>query len=477
MSISDALPMFVDAETGATGTPPTQEEVTRLGVLVEPAKTRAAGQSVLGLDATIRDSSDFSQTGWGVLFASDVTEAIKAKLKPLLDRRRQQAGGEDADPDDPVPSLYQEFTVPDGISAWDWAVARKISLEASVRPWLGVPYYLLIVGSPEKITFEFQALLKMQFAVGRLYFDDVDDYGRYAEAVVAYETAAAPATTRTAAVWMTAIAGDSATQRLSGTMGDDFRVVRHELGRSSSFAAQCFLAEKATHAQLGAVLAGGLDGGRPAVIFLGTHGVRASAADPAQTAKQGALITQEWKQQAPVAYGTNAFCAADLPASVRLDGAMVMMFACYGCGTPRNDSYRVNADGSPIPAANVNLIASLPQRMLAQGALAVLGHVDMAFSSSFCNEDGTPQPQVLRTPLELLMQGLPVGASADGLTQHWTQAAGQLQLLPVPASDASADQEDACADRKSHYVTTGVDARNYIVLGDPAVKLRVAEMR
>jgi hypothetical protein len=54
-----------------------------------------------------------------------------------------------------------------------------------------VPYYLLLAGGPEAIPFEIQFYLDIDLAVGRVAFDDPDNYRRYGKVVVDYETAAA----------------------------------------------------------------------------------------------------------------------------------------------------------------------------------------------------------------------------------------------------------------------------------------------
>jgi hypothetical protein len=471
------MPMGVRADTGRAL--PRLSASDAVQVIASPdltdAPARAKSQGTLAPDASVDDLNDLSQTGWGVIFASDADPAIRQQLQPLLDLRRQQV---EKDLPPGMPSRFRIFEGPDpyigGIlpnqEANEWARLRGVNFSSPVNPDK-VPYYLLIVGSPARISFDFHSTFKLQWLVGRVYFDDIADYGRYAAAVVAYESSAwKPMPAKNAAVWLTSNQGDIATAVLSGSISGEFRDGTPPLGArpNCNFTMDCFVGEAATKQQLSDILAGKLPHGNPSIIFTGSHGSEfpmptAEPAIEAQRQRQGSLITQEWVADGAVSPECN-FTAADIPAANTLPGTMVFLFACYSAGCPANDNYYFNADGSSIPAAPAPLISLLAQKLLAHGALAVIGHVDRAFPYGFVDVNGTPQVQLIRTPLERLMQGWRAGRATDSFTTSWSSIAAMLEKDP-PAVLAVA--------LKTHIARD--DARNYIVLGDPAVKLRVKD--
>lgn len=462
-------PLLVNAATGTAAPALPLDHFAAVLNDLPGAGQRSANSTHLGVDFQVDDPNDLTQAGWGILFASDADPAIQTQLQPLIDMRASQVQD---------PHLFKLFHGDDGVlpaeAADSWARRHNVALTAPVDPFQGVPYYMLIVGSPERISFEFQALLKMQWAVGRLHFDNIEDYGRYAQAVIQYESAAfKPAQRKNAAVWTTRNDGDLATAMLSGAISLDFLSSANPLGGRSSFTLNAFTSEKATKAQLIEILRGNIPGGPPAVIFTGSHGSNYDPTDPAILPLQGALVTQEWNPGSPVD-SASLFCADDIPADAKLQGTIAFLFACYSGGCPSQDSYRFNSDGSRITIAPAPFIARLPQALLSRGMLAVISHIDLAFSSAFIDTTGTPQPQAVRTPLELLMRGKRTGLAADALSVLWSARAAQLALAQAQAAPASAAPTSTAISTATAQMTIARDdARNYIVLGDPATRLRI----
>jgi len=236
---------------------------------------------------------------------------------------------------------------------------------------------------------------------------------------------------------------------------------------------------------------GNVPGGPPAVIFTGSHGCNYYPDDPVtQRRMQGSLLSQEWAHGTP-AGPANQISADDIPSDARLQGAVGFLFACYSGGCPAQNSYYFNSDGSLVTVAPAPFVTRLPQALLSRGMLAVIAHVDMAFAYAFLDINGTPQPQAVRTPLELLMRGKRTGLAADALSILWSSRSSQLalaqgQVAPAPATTSGATpvapgSAPVAASASALPTAAAIaqmtiardDARNYIVLGDPATQLRI----
>ena len=248
-----------------------------------------------------------------------------------------------------------------------------------------------------------------------------------------------------------------------------------------NFLQNAFVNEKATKARLIEILRGNLPGGPPAVILTGSHGCNYAGADPGtQRRMQGSLMTQEWVPKTP-ASPANQFCADDIPADARLLGTMGFLFACFSGACPAENNYFLNPDGSPIKVAPQPMISRIPQALLSRGMLAVIAHIDLAFPYAFQDVDGTTHTEAVRSPLEQIMAGSRAGYAADILTSMWNSRAAHLGMAqgmaPAATAPAAAPADPAAARQLAHMTLARDDARNYIVLGDPAAQLRVKDLK
>jgi hypothetical protein len=420
------------------------------------------------------DPNDLAQAGWAVVFpavAGDAAvahqAAIRDALAPLLSRRRAEAtaGGQ---------PLYHEYAGELGYRAGETKqqyLGRLGAGTGPVRPQK-VPYYLLLVATPEEIPYRIQYQLDVHYAVGRIAFDTLDEYARYARSVVEAETGPAPRARR-ATFFGVANPGDAAT-RLSA----DHLVMplaAHALGRQAhhGFDVARHLGEAATRARLVELLAD-----PPALLFTASHGMGFPSGDPAQRDSQGALLCQDWPGPGHAVLREHYLAGDDLPAGADLRGMIGMFFACYGGGTPVHDEFMRRALG-PAQAkqlAPAPLIARLPQRMLGHpggGALAVVAHVDRAWGSGFLWIDAQGKGRTLRhldvfeSMLDSVLAGKRLGYAMEAFNLRYAELAADLsdRLEQIQHGEHYEDKELA------NLWICNNDARNYAVIGDPAVRI------
>lgn len=457
------VPFGVEAATGNTRPPLVQADLDRISGDRQEVVARSSTEAHLAVVPTV-NQNDLADAGWGILFPSTIDPAIKKALQPLIEHRKTQATG---------PARFKIFEGSKGVrpnqSATDWLDRQGVGL-AVVDPDNGVPYYLLLVGTPQQISFEFQYVLDLQWCVGRLCFDTPAEYEAYARAVVDYETSAAVPHRKRAAMWMTQNTGDAATAMLLNQVGRP--IAKQGVGVQKGFKLDSFVEAQATKPQLADILRGKATDGPPALLFTGSHGLEWQMDDAAgQRARQGALVTQEWvpgRAIGPAHY----FAAEDVPADSKLLGMVHFLFACFGGGCPVNDTYRTQPDGSSIQLTAEPMMAKLPQRMLSGGALAVMAHIDRAWSWSFQTGSGLPQNQVIRSTINAVLAGLRVGLALDFFNLQWSTMAARLGMLQ---SQRTAGQPTPPASLANLYIARD-DARNYALFGDPAVRLRVEDM-
>lgn len=433
------------------------------------------------------DPKRLETSGWGVIFPADMAEArldaIKAALKPLLDRREKLATQEKP--------LYQVYDGGKGYRPGEDARAFLSRLgtdpsQPADPEKTGVPYYLLLVGSPVEIPFEFQYALDVQYAVGRIDFDRIEDYATYARSIVAAEQAdfaLAPEVVFVPIENPCDEATKLSAQNLVKPISEHLTArVTDKAWSASSQAWNITVVppEATTRAKLLDVVR---RDNAPALLFTASHGMQFMPDDVIeQQANQGALVCADWQgPETPVLpeyYLSGAALAAQ--DDVNLLGTIAFLFACYGAGTPRTDDYyRQDFEDKGKMIAEEPFVAALPKAMLSLvngGALAVVGHVERVWSLSYLGPEqrsGLGEPRrdehlgVFKGALEQLLQGYPVGAAMEYFAMRYAALSTEL----TAAFDAFTEPDDY---QVAELWTANHDARGYVIIGDPAVRLKVA---
>lgn len=468
----------INAETGGYAFPPASaEEVARIAAASVTSFDKGKPAWIAELKRRKReinipnyapiddvDPKDLAQTGWGVIFGTNPPDpAIKEALKPLLDLRRSQASKIRE-------TRYKELIGgSNGDSKPDFLDRNGAGGGGAVDPDQ-IPYYLLIVGSPESIPFPFQYQLDVQYGVGRIHFDSLDDYARYAQSVVEAESGRVKRAKRAAFFGVanqddvaTTLSASELVAPLAKLMQADQPLWKVDTVAPSD-------AKKARLLQL----LGGSD--TPALLFTASHGMMFSNGNPMQASNMGALLCGDWpgpSVKGPVS--PNYYVSgSDVPTDAGLLGLIAFHFACFGAATPQFDDYTTEDETQPKVLAPRPFMANLPMRLLGHpkgGALATVGHVDRAWGYSFKSANGDSQLRVFKSALKRLMEGHRVGYALENFNNRYAELSSDLSDkvrsmkygTPVDPADLS------------DMWTFNNDARNYVVIGDPAVRLPLAE--
>lgn len=467
---------------GATGEylfpPATMEQLSRaiLGDSLELEQHESLHRRLLthkGVDSP--DPNDLARVGWAIVFAQDDPDAERKReaLSDLIALRQRECG-------DLLRVLIGEDGYRSGESKRKFLERVGADVSGPARPEK-FPYYVLLVGPPTLMPFRFQYLLDIQYAVGRLDFEEIDDFRGYAASVVESTEGEARRTT-SLEFFGTSNDDDVATMR---SLNELMRPLAERFDASGMADGRRFGPE-ATKAAFRDMLMGP---SRPAVLFTATHGVGFVAGHPDQRSDQGALLCQDWPgpKSREGHLRSHYVSGADIDEwgeDVDIHGMVAFQFACYGAGTPKDDDF-VNVDwkhslAGPAPEP---FLSRLPQRLLTcpgGGALAAIGHVERQWTYSFAWPGDSPgsrrqisQIGYLETTLRKLAEGHRVGAAMEVINQRYAEVGTEWaeEEEEVRASKAAGTDLDRQALNALWMAKN--DARNYIVVGDPAVRASV----
>ena len=429
------------------------------------------------------DPCKLEDAGWGVIWAPDIGQDVKDALKPLLNLRHGQAGGRFCE----YPSAQQPIGAQPGMDGLAFLSQNRV-MPGPADP-ARMPYYLLIVGDPKTIPFSFQHQLDVDRAVGRLHFATAQEYADYAESVVA---AAKPAArlARRAAFFSVQNADDEST-RLSHEllMTELYGRLSREAALAARWAFDFVPPDQARKPKLAEYLGGP---STPALLFTASHGAGFSQFEPAiQRARQGALVCGDWP--GPVAWQRRGggrlpddclFWADDLGDTASVAGMIAVFFACYSAGTPDLNDFVHRRDLNQAEKTSVAVepfVSGLARRLLAHpkgGALAVVGHVDRAWDTAFTEVMWEPAPgaetrkesapDAFEDLLRSLLGGQPVGLALESMNMRH---ASLSTLLTNEFDQARKKSRPVDPARVAPIWTANNDARNYVIIGDPAVSV------
>ena len=398
------------------------------------------------------EPGDLSQTGWGVIVRKGGGDEALRGLDPLLERRREQAKW-----------MFRKFEYEPGESARQFLSRHNLGPDV-VDPEV-VPYYLLIAGSPEEVPFSLQYQLGIGYGVGRLHFDDAAGYANYAAGLLRSEE---NGPRRAPAVSLFSAETDETTERTTSDMIGP--LVTRLIRPGEAWSVRTAIRTDATKERLQRLCG---SGETPTVLVTASHGAAYPASHEMQGARQGALLCAGWPGPGTPPEDHELFTAADVPDDADVQGLVCAFFSCHSAATPDEDNFPHEEPGRRRLAPE-SFIAALPQRLLghpAGGALGVIGHVDRAWTTTAIWNRRGGQVQTLAAVLRQILLGRPIGHAMTYFGQRHAWIAAQLSEVW--------DQVNRGGDRPNDdffawLLTAHNDARNLILLGDPAARVPVA---
>lgn len=402
------------------------------------------------------DPNELGSAGWAVVYPAGERMRLEPLLEDLLEIRKEQAGD--------LCQTIELFPNED----CDYFLERHRANTGDADPHR-LPYYLLLAGSPSQISFEFQGRLDQIYAVGRLCFEKEDHYAAYAKNVKDAEEDPSWKPRRRIALFGARNGDDSATQRTTKRL---IEPLANEIGRRlkgrRGWTVERIVGTAATRGALADLLTATA---RPDLLITAGHGMVFDHDDARQAALQGALLCSDWAGPGTPVQRGDYLAAEDLEIRGRpLHGAITFHIACHSAGTPAWDTFHPPGMGNRPRLARSPFVSALPQRLLGEaGALAVIGHADRAWTTSFdWNPNAEdPDPKVFQDTVLPLVDGCRVGDA----TESFGSLYGLLATRVKERWEQDRFRNTTDPARTARLWRATNDIRSFVVFGDPAVRL------
>lgn len=430
---------------------PDDREVARWFVPAEPpprSGLRAPGRGV--------DADDLGSAGWAVVYPPGERLRLEPLLHELLELRKEQAG-----------DLYRSIELFPDEDCYGFLERHRANTGHADPERL--PYYLLLAGSPQQIPFQFQGQLDQIYAVGRIHFDEEERYVAYARSVQDAETGGEWKPRRRLTLFGVRNPGDRATRRTTERLIEPLAAqVERRLNGRTDWRVEQVVEGAATKARLAELLTAHE---APALLFTASHGMVFDPEDARQAALQGALLCSDWGGPGTPVRRDDYLAAEDLAIRGRpLHGSIAVLLACHSGGTPCRDSFHPPGSEVRRRLSRLPFVAALPQRLLGDaGALAVVAHVDRAWTASFDWNHALdePDPKVFEDLVLPLLDGCRIGDATESLGSLYGLLATRVK--EGWDLDHAGGPLDPAGNVRLWRATN--DIRSFAVFGDPAVRV------
>jgi hypothetical protein len=416
------------------------------------------------------DKSDPRTVGWTFLISSkdprrnDIINAVR----PLAEFRAMK------NVDDPV--LFNN----ESMDTWyDW-LGRNYDKDAETEP----PHYVLIVGGPQQVPFDFQSFLGIAASVGRIDFDSIDDLKNYVNKIIRLEKENAPIVNPESVFFATDAGWRDPTYYSRLYMAEP---LAQHINDKFGFKTEKIIGDDATKKRL----VESITRSKAAVVYTASHGMaEPNKALEVQKRINGAICCQKTDELEEEENWL--FTSDDIPFDNNnpfLEGSVFFQFACFGYGTPKESVYNRWLGKEPKLNAQEDFIAAIPKKLLThpRGPIGFIGHVDLAWLHGFDDPKNPDLPGAQGDPwnfrikpflkaLEVLLdKRRPTGRSMIEMSKRLAQMSDLFATRSTLIENNEIPRTLQFRNRMTLDFITRNDAKNYMIFGDPAARLLISK--
>ena len=351
------------------------------------------------------------------------------------------------------------------------------------------PKYVLIIGGPNSIPIEFQSRLSNEAFVGRIDFDDVKQVKAYAEKVKGIEESDKAFVNKEVAFFATDHGISNSGVCYYPTHFSRFDVEKELVPNvdrlNKGFKPNPLIEADATKQNLRK----SIQDSKPCLVYASSWGMFAPGESmDLQKKITGAICCQGDPEK--VSYKDLLLTADDISSDAPfLEGGVFFQHSSFSYGAPAVsdlNQWISEAEKWEIPKqiAPTDFVAALPKKLVfhPKGPLAFIGHFDEVLSYTYAlgedsHEEARPERlQPISKTIEHLLLGRPVGFALGDMNQRYHGLSIELADLSAKLnkknkSGAEKEKEPDQLKRLSDLFLQWYEAKNYMIFGDPAVRL------
>jgi hypothetical protein len=348
------------------------------------------------------------------------------------------------------------------------------------------PQYVLIIGGPNNIPFEFQKMLSLVAHVGRIDFDNVEQVKNYAEKVKRIESNRESIVNKEVTFFATDhdrndYGCHDPTHYNCFAIEDELMPDVGKLSKQKYAPNVNLIRSEATKMNF----LERLPKSKPALVYASTWGM--SAPEESMTLQQkytGAICCQGDYKNDPD-YDILLLTADDIPKETPfLEGSIFFQQSSFSYGTPSVSLVNYVPDQGMIPKkiAPTDFVASLPKKLVfhPQGPLAFVGHMDELLSFSYGIGESVDRVErreqlaPFSTMIDHLLNGRPIGYALKEFTSRVSTANNELPGYDTALSGIIKDKKkkEEMETKAAQLFLERNELQNYMIFGDPAVRIQ-----